>query len=134
MGVGPNFCPRCLQALSRWGCHPLVESAMPGWGPTWECLAPKDPPPPRPVAWEFPWPQPRSHYDTDGPAQTTIVHLPGADYTVEPTGDDGAHTGRGRFRVECLSCGEELHGNTTAASSRIRAHHRDHHTPTAEKA
>jgi len=77
--------------------------------------------------WEFPWPRPRSQYDTDGPSVTTIVHLPGADYSVEPTGDTGPHTGRGRFRVECVACGEELHRNTTGPSSRIRDHHRHEH-------
>src|SRR3954471_7351128 len=41
-----HSCPRCLQPLSRWGCHSLVESALPGVGPGWECQAPRDPPVP----------------------------------------------------------------------------------------
>jgi hypothetical protein len=49
-----HSCPRCLQPLSRWGCHPLVESALPGVGPGWECQAPTDPPPPAPKPPDVP--------------------------------------------------------------------------------
>lgn len=75
------------------------------------------------MSWDFPWPKPRSSYDTDGPTITAIVHLVGADYTVEPTGDSGVHTARDRFRVECITCPELLHRNTTDTSGRIRYHH-----------
>lgn len=79
--------------------------------------------------WEFPWPPPRSSYDTDGPRETTAVHLVGATYQVEPTGGAGVHTGRDRFRVECLTCPELLHPGTTGPSHRIRAHHNERHRP-----
>ncbi len=87
--------------------------------------------------WPFPWPEPRSQYDTDGPVTMTTVILPdasGADaaiYRVIPTGDDGLHTARDRFCVECVTCGEVLHRGTTGPSHRIRDHHR--HTHAAEK-
>lgn len=79
------------------------------------------------MEWEFPWPRPSSHFDSDGPTQTTVVHLPGADYSVEPTGDTGVDSGRDRFRVECLTCETVLHANTTGPSVRIRQHQRDRH-------
>jgi hypothetical protein len=80
--------------------------------------------------WPFPWPQPRpGMWDTDGPRETTIVHLVGADYLVEPTGDTGIHSSRDRFRVTCSTCDELLHSNTTGPSSRIEDHHRWAHGP-----
>lgn len=91
-------------------------------------------------AWPFPWRKPRSAYDTDGPTETTIAHLVGADYLVELTGDSGIHSGRDRFRVVCLTCADAieeaagdrfgpgvLHPNTTGPSSRIMEHHQKRH-------
>lgn len=44
----------------------------------------------------------RGVYDTDGPAEPTVVHLR-ASYVVTPSGDSGIHTGCGRFCVECAT-------------------------------
>lgn len=83
---------------------------------------------PREEEWEFPWRKPLPNgYGTAGPKETTVVHLPGADYLVEPTGDSGIHTGRDRFRVECLRCSKVLHANTTGPASHIRGHQRERH-------
>ena len=39
-----------------------------------------------------------------------------------PTGDVGSDSGRPRFKVECLTCNEVLHENTTGPSVRIESH------------
>jgi hypothetical protein len=43
-------------------------------------------------------------------------------YLVTPTGESGINTGRPRYRVECLSCGELLHEATTGAVENMEAH------------
>src|SRR5262249_28733735 len=73
------------------------------------------------TGWPFPWPQPRSAYDSNGPAEATDVVLRHA-YRVTPTDEMAINTGRRRFRVECLTCEETLHEATTGTSSRILAH------------
>lgn len=75
-----------------------------------------------PNEWPFPWRKPISHYDTDGPKETTGFEYGGRRFLVTPTGGTGIHTGRDRFRVDCLSCGELLHESTTGPSARVRNH------------
>lgn len=79
------------------------------------------------VKWPFPWFEPKTAYDTDGPTEDSVIKFPGADYHVSRTQNVGIHSGRGRFRVECLTCKEVLHENTTGTSSRIRGHHQQRH-------
>lgn len=63
-----------------------------------------------------------SHYDTSGPSSPIRFEYSGHRLYVEPSGYDGMHTGRGKFTVICLSCGEIVHPNTTGPSSWIRGH------------
>jgi hypothetical protein len=72
--------------------------------------------------WPFPWRQPASHYDDDGPREQTTVTFEGVELLVTPTREVGVHTARTRFRVECLRCTEVLHVATTGPSSYIREH------------
>lgn len=49
----------------------------------------------------------------------------GHHFRVTATGKLGVDTGRRRYRVECLSCGEIVHEATTGAHANIRYHLRD---------
>lgn len=75
--------------------------------------------------WRFPWKEPFGIYDTDGPDGKAEFVLDGHKFLVSATGDDGVHTSRNRYRVECLTCGLMLHPNTTGPSSRVKSHLRD---------
>lgn len=79
------------------------------------------------MTWEFPWKQTFEVYDTDGPTETTAFELAGVRYVVTPTKDKGIHTGRTRFKVECLTCPVLIHEATTGPSVRVRDHHRERH-------
>lgn len=77
----------------------------------------------------FPWPSPLSHYDDDGPRSEEPCEftMDGATMRVTATTKTGCDTGRTRFRVECLTCGEVIHPATTGSSSRCRQHLKDKH-------
>lgn len=77
--------------------------------------------------WRMPWPKPRSMWDSDGPKEAMVMHLPGATYHVAPSGERGCDTGRRRSSVECVTCGLVLHRSTTGPSCRIEAHQRERH-------
>lgn len=72
--------------------------------------------------WPFPWPKPRSSYDTNGPKKTTEVDYKGHRFRVVPGKGEGIHTGRGRFLVACLTCGEVLHEATTGPTQHMDMH------------
>lgn len=82
--------------------------------------------------WPFPWSQPKSHYDSDGPLKPIVFSIKGVNFRVAPTGDTGVHTMRDRFLVICCDCQELLHANTTGPSSRIKQHLSETHKPTKE--
>lgn len=46
-------------------------------------------------------------------------------FRVTPTNDEGIHTGRRRYKVECISCNKLLHEATTGALERIEQHLRE---------
>lgn len=80
--------------------------------------------------WPYPWPRPESHWDTDGPAPgqgavEVVVH--GTEFLIEPSGESGPHTGRGRFKVACRGCGKVLHHSTTGVTNRIESHRAENH-------
>lgn len=43
-------------------------------------------------------------------------------YEVKDSGGTGIHSGRTRFSVKCVGCGEVLHQGTTNPSSYIKQH------------
>lgn len=57
---------------------------------------------------------------------TTFTIRDGHIFASTPTGDVGIDSGRPRFKVECLTCNECLHENTTGPSLRIESHIRIH--------
>lgn len=72
---------------------------------------------------EMPWgDHPGNVYVTDGPDELIEFELMGHRFKVAPTGDTGFDTGRELFWVECLTCKEVLHENTTGPRPRIRSH------------
>lgn len=85
----------------------------------------------RAMEWPFPWEQPHSAYDNDGPRgkrgrQFDIVVCEVL-FMVAPTGDTGITSGRNRYRVDCQDCNMILHENTTGVSPRIREHLAERH-------
>lgn len=78
-------------------------------------------------AWPWPWPQPASVWDDAGPSEPLVVDFAGASYWVAPTNETGVHTGRRRYRVECLRCCEELHEGTTSPRCMIEQHATEAH-------
>lgn len=48
---------------------------------------------------------------------------------AEPTGEEGIHTGRPRYRVECRTCGAVVHDGTTGPAWMAREHDREAHGP-----
>lgn len=56
--------------------------------------------------------------------QPVITIRVGHIFASTPTGDVGFDSGRPRFKVECLTCKEILHENTTGPSARIESHMR----------
>jgi hypothetical protein len=77
--------------------------------------------------WPWPWRKPISVYDDAGPRESTVVHHGAASYQVDPTTETGIHSGRTRYRVECLTCPEVLHERTTGPGARIQQHTREQH-------
>ena len=72
--------------------------------------------------WPFPWPQPLSIYDSNGPVITTIFNVYDRRFCVSPTDILTPDTGRTRYHVRCLKCGKLLHEATTKPSHYIEAH------------
>lgn len=112
--------------------------------------APPVPVPPPPSARVYPllgWPKPKDHYHSDGPPED--IDNPLGFYTfkigdkqgrmseiimqINATGDIGSSTGRMRWHVECLTCGEVIHPATTGGASRME-HHLEHHRDEDEAA
>lgn len=77
--------------------------------------------------WSFPWKQPISHYDTNGPSHALLFDLNGVSFYVEPTNRDGIHTARTRYLVECNTCKTVLHPSTTGTSHWIERHLKERH-------
>lgn len=75
---------------------------------------------------QFPWPEPTSLYDDDGPHTPDPVKFEaqGHRFLVQacPLHMMAPDTMRTRYRVECLSCGVLLHEATTGASIRVEQH------------
>ena len=46
-------------------------------------------------------------------------------YSICRTGDEGIHTGRPRWWVACVTCGEVLHENTTGPMENVEMHERE---------
>ena len=71
----------------------------------------------------IPWERPGSVYQSDGPAETVTFETPlGIWFRVSPTQLRGVDTGRVRFRVECLTCGEIVHEATTGSTFNVKSH------------
>lgn len=78
----------------------------------------------------YPWKPPTSIYEDDGPDRVTSRGIMPLDFGVDGVRLRiarvperwGVSTGRSRFKVECLTCGEVLHGATTGASLIFDAH------------
>jgi hypothetical protein len=87
------------------------------------------------IAGLFPWPQPTSIYSSDGPLdmeQTKPFEVGGVWLRALPSGDLGPSTGRDRYKVKCLTCGEVLHPSTTSATIRCLDHLKAVHGQTYE--
>lgn len=78
-----------------------------------------------PVPWPWPWPAPQSVYDSEGPARATEASAYGLRFLVAPTREVGFDTGRTRFAITCLGCGELLHEATTSPDAYARRHRHD---------
>lgn len=50
--------------------------------------------------------------------------MTGHEYLVQATGDVGCDSGRKRYRVECVTCKEVLHTNTTGPICNMDMHER----------
>ena len=48
-------------------------------------------------------------------------------FDIVPTGEEGIHTGKPRFRVTCQSCGGVAHENTTNPQWWADIHNRENH-------
>ncbi len=77
----------------------------------------------------FPWPQPISHYDSDGPRNEAVeFEVEGVKMRVDfGEGLLAPDTLRDRYRVLCLTCDEVIHRATTSATIRCEDHLKDSH-------
>jgi hypothetical protein len=75
----------------------------------------------------FPWREPVSVYDDGGPEGPVEFDLEGVRIRVSPTKMMAPDTGRTRFMVECLQCGDVVHGATTGPAQHCRWHIEDTH-------
>ncbi len=72
---------------------------------------------------KFPWPQPISIYDSDGPRNRTVEFSVGdVQLRIERTNVLAPDTLRDRFKCICVTCDEVLHEATTGSSIRFRDH------------
>lgn len=71
----------------------------------------------------------RSVFEDDMPelreGQSHDYAIDGHHLRVMTTGELGCDTGRRRYRVECLTCGEVVHEATTGAHANMKSHVRD---------
>jgi len=80
----------------------------------------------------LPWPEPISHYDSDGPRSLKVgerldFEIAGNRFRIESTDALAPTTLRTRYRVTCLECAEVLHEATTGPKTYLRMHLRDEH-------
>lgn len=75
----------------------------------------------------LPWDKPDTIWASDGPAIATEFTVRGVTMKVAGTGDTAIHSGRNRYRVECVTCEEVVHPNTTGATTRCEDHLREAH-------
>ena len=77
-----------------------------------------------PAAWPWPWARPQTVYDSEGPAVPTEAQAYSLRFRVSPTAEVSFDTGRTRFAITCLACGEELHHATTRPDAYAQRHAR----------
>ncbi len=77
----------------------------------------------------FPWSQPTSVYDPDGPRCDAVMEFCIGDVQmlVERTGVLAPHTGRDRFKCVCVTCDKVLHEATTGPTLRFEQHLEEDH-------
>lgn len=83
---------------------------------------------------EMPWgPLPTSVYADDGPTEAMNLTVDGVEFWVSPLAEYGIHTGRTRYRVECMTCVRRwhlhnavIHPATTGPRARVVDHIRLH--------
>ena len=64
---------------------------------------------------KLPWPDGKNGANCD-------VVFDGHRFAVRDSGDTGFNTGRTRWTVSCLTCGDLIHRGSTSAEAQIRAH------------
>lgn len=67
-----------------------------------------------------PWPAPQSVYHNDG--ADCDVMFGRHRFVIRRSGDSGINTGRTRWTVSCMTCGDLIHPGSTSARAQIRAH------------
>ena len=72
--------------------------------------------------WPYPWKEPESTYDDNGPDKSTVVTIKGVPFEVSPTEERGVNSGRKRFRVVCLNCEILVHSGSTSPTCQIQSH------------
>ena len=71
----------------------------------------------------LPWKAPEGWMDDDG--ADCDVDIDGHRFVVRDSGGAGMDSGRTRWRVSCLTCGEMVHTGSTSATAQIHMHLRD---------
>jgi len=73
---------------------------------------------------ELPWPEPISHYDSNGPRDhyPAVFSIASVSFLVVEAGAAGPDTGRNRYKVVCRECDDILHKATTSPPSYIQEH------------
>jgi hypothetical protein len=79
----------------------------------------------RRYAW--PWPEPANIYSDAGPPVPLEFAVGGARVLVTPTDKSAIHSGRRRYRVECLTCARLLHEATTGPGPTLEHHLEEKH-------
>lgn len=81
------------------------------------------------IEWPFPWPEPKSVYESNGPplGREYDVVVAGVLFLVKPANKTSYHTGRRQYRVICQDCDDVLHNNTNGPPSYIRNHLEEAH-------
>lgn len=79
-------------------------------------------------AWAFPWPEPKTAVDSDGPecspGSGMLFDHQGCDFTVVV--ESAPRAGPRRYRATCWGCCKTLHESTARPSNLIAAHVREH--------
>lgn len=79
--------------------------------------------------YKFPWKQPISHYDSDGPRdlKKVIFEIDDIKMSIEVNGILAMNTMRDCYRVICLTCDKTIHSATTSATILCEDHLRESH-------